>query len=96
MRMSAATIDRMLAPERAKLVLRGRSHTKPGSLLKFQIPVRTWSFWNDAALGFVEIDLVGHDGGVASGQFCFTLTGTDIATEWTVNRSVPRGDRLEP
>ena len=37
--------------------------------------------------GFVEIDLVGHEGGVASGEFCFTLTVTDIATGWTVNRS---------
>jgi hypothetical protein len=89
MRMSAATIDRKLAPERAKLVLRGRSHTKPGSLLKSQIPVRTWADWDDAVPGFVEIDLVGHEGGVASGQFCFTLTVTDIATGWTVNRSVP-------
>jgi transposase InsO family protein len=89
MRMSASTIDRKLAPERAKLVLRGRSHTKPGSLLKSQIPVRTWADWNDAVPGFVEIDLVGHEGGVASGEFCFTLTVTDIATGWTVNRSVP-------
>lgn len=89
MRMSAATIDRRLAPERAKLVLRGRSHTKPGSLLKSQIPVRTWADWDDAVPGFVEIDLVGQEGGVASGEFCFTLTVTDIATGWTVNRSVP-------
>jgi hypothetical protein len=89
MRMSAATIDRKLAPERAKLVLRGRSHTKPGSLLKSQIPIRTWAEWDGAVPGFVEIDLVGHEGGVASGQFCFTLTVTDIATGWTVNRSVP-------
>lgn len=89
MRMSAATIDRKLAPERAKLVLRGRSHTKPGSLLKSQIPIRTWADWDDAVPGFVEIDLVGHEGGVASGQFCFTLTVTDIATGWTINRSVP-------
>lgn len=89
MRMSAATIDRRLAPERAKLVLRGRSHTKPGSLLKSQIPVRTWADWDDAVPGFVEIDMVGHEGGVASGEFCFTLTVTDIATGWTVNRSVP-------
>jgi hypothetical protein len=89
MRMSAATIDRRLAPERAKLVLRGRSHTKPGSLLKSQIPIRTWAQWDDAVPGFVEIDLVGHEGGVASGEFCFTLTVTDIATGWTVNRSVP-------
>jgi len=89
MRMSAATIDRRLAPERAKLVLRGRSHTKPGSLLKSQIPVRTWADWDDAVPGFVEIDLVGHEGGTASGEYCFTLTVTDIATGWTVNRSVP-------
>ena len=86
--MSAATIDRRLAGERAKMMPRGRSHTKPGSLLKSQIPVRTWADWDDAVPGFVEIDLVGHEGGNASGEFCFTLTVTDIATGWTVNRSV--------
>lgn len=88
MAMSAATIDRKLAPERAKMLPRGRSHTKPGSLLKSQIPIRTWAEWDDAVPGFVEIDLVGHEGGNASGEFCFTLTVTDIATGWTVNRSV--------
>ncbi|WP_342384382.1 integrase catalytic domain-containing protein [Agrococcus sp. KRD186] len=88
-RMSAATIDRKLASERAKMLPRGRSHTKPGSLLKSQIPIRTWAEWDDAVPGFVEIDLVAHDGGNASGEFCFTLTVTDIATGWTVNRSVP-------
>ncbi len=86
--MSAATIDRRLASERAKLMPRGRSHTKPGSLLKSQIPIRTWADWDDAMPGFVEIDLVGHEGGNASGEFCFTLTVTDIATGWTINRSV--------
>ena len=86
--MSAATIDRRLVGERAKMMARGRSHTKPGSLLKSQIPIRTWADWDDAVPGFVEIDLVGHEGGVASGEFCFTLTVTDIATGWTVNRSV--------
>jgi transposase InsO family protein len=86
--MSAATIDRRLAGERAKMMPRGRCHTKPGSLLKSQIPVRTWADWDDAVPGFVEIDLVGHEGGNASGEFCFTLTVTDIATGWTVNRSV--------
>jgi hypothetical protein len=55
--MSAATINRRLAGERAKMVLRGRSHTKPGSLLKSQIPIRTWANWDDAVPGFVEIDL---------------------------------------
>ena len=87
-RMSAATIDRRLAPERFKLLSRGRSHTKPGTLLKSQIPIRTWADWDDAVPGFVEIDLVGHEGGNASGEFCFTLTVTDIATGWTVNRTV--------
>ena len=66
--MSAATIDRRLAGERAKMMVRGRSHTKPGSLLKSQIPIRTWADWDDAVPGFVEIDLVGHEGGNASGE----------------------------
>ncbi len=88
MAMSAATIDRRLAQERARLVPRGRAHTKPGTLLKSQIPIRTWAEWTEAMPGFVEIDLVGHEGGNSSGEFCFTLTVTDIATGWTVNRSV--------
>ncbi|TQO19829.1 hypothetical protein FB472_1412 [Rhodoglobus vestalii] len=87
-RISAATIDRRLGPERFKMMSRGRSHTKPGTLLKSQIPIRTWAEWDDAVPGFVEIDLVGHEGGQASGEHCFTLTVTDIATGWTVNRSV--------
>jgi hypothetical protein len=87
--MSAATIDRRLAPERRTQQLKGRAATKPGSLLKSQIPVRTWADWDDAQPGFVEIDLVSHDGGNAAGQFAFTLTVTDIATGWTENRSVP-------
>jgi transposase InsO family protein len=86
--MSAASIDRHLAAERARLMFRGRSHTKPGTLLKSQIPVRTWAEWSEDLPGFVEIDLVGHEGGNSSGEFCFTLTVTDIATGWTVNRSV--------
>ena len=86
--MSAATLDRRLAPDRAKLLPRGRSHTKPGSLLKSQIPIRTWADWDDAVPGFVEIDVVGHEGGNASGDFCSTLTVTDIATGWTENRTV--------
>jgi hypothetical protein len=78
-RMSAATIDRRLAGQRAKLLPHGRSI--PGlDRLKSQIPVRTWAEWDDAVPGFVEIDLVGHDGSNSSGQFCFTLTVTDIAT----------------
>lgn len=91
--MSAATIDRRLAPERQKHRLKGRSHTKPGSLLKSQIPIRTWADWDDAVPGFVEIDLVGHEGGNAAGEHAYTLTVTDIATGWTENRSVPNKAR---
>ena len=87
--MSAATIDRRLAGERAKHQLKGRRATKPGSLLKSQIPIRTWADWDDATPGFVEIDLVSHDGGNTIGPFAFTLTVTDVATGWTENRSVP-------
>ena len=86
--MSAATIDRRLAPERKKHQLKGRSLTKPGTLLKSQIPIRTWAQWDDAAPGFVEIDLVGHEGGKRVGEHAYTLTVTDIATGWTENRSV--------
>ncbi len=86
--MSPATIDRRLAPDRAAMSLRGRSHTKPGSLLKDAIAIRTWAQWDDAVPGFVEIDLVGHEGGNALGEHCYTLTVTDIATGWTENRSV--------
>ena len=86
--MCPATIDRRLAARRRLLMPRGRSHTKPGTLLKSQIPIRTWSEWDDARPGFVEMDLVGHEGGNPFGEFCFTLTMTDVATGFTVNRSV--------
>lgn len=86
--MSAATIDRRLAADRKRLELKGRSHTKPGSLLKSQIPMRTWADWDENRPGFVEIDLVGHEGGDANGEFAWSLTVTDIATGWTEIRSV--------
>ncbi len=50
--------------------------------------MRTWADWDDKRPGFVEIDLVGHDGGDLNGEFCYTLTVTDIATGWTENRTV--------
>ena len=86
--ISAATIDRLLGPVRKKLQIKGRSHTKPGTLLKHQIPIRTFAEWNDARPGFLEIDLVGHDGGNASGEFLFTLDATDVATGWTETAAV--------
>src|SRR4051812_20034535 len=87
--MSAATIDRKLAGARSKLLPRGRSHTKPGSMLKSRIAMRTWADHDEDTPGFVEVDLVAHEGGNPRGRFCFTLTVTDIATGWTENRTVP-------
>lgn len=86
--ISSATIDRLLKPERKKHTLKGRSHTKPGTLLKHQIPIRTFAQWDEKKPGFVEIDLVGHDGGDPSGEFAQTLNVTDIATGWTEDQAV--------
>jgi hypothetical protein len=88
MKISPATIDRILAPERKKYKIKGRANTKPGTLLKSQIPIRTFSEWNDKRPGFVEIDLVGHDGGDGSGEFLQTLDVTDVATGWTETQAV--------
>ncbi len=86
--ISAATIDRLLAPERKKYELRGRSGTKPGTLLKHQIPIRTFADWDEKQVGFMEMDLVGHDGGDGSGDFCQTLDMTDVASGWTETEAV--------
>lgn len=88
LRVSASTIDRMLASERQRLRVRGRNGTKPGSILKRQIPIRTFAEWDDARPGFCEIDLVAHDGGHAVGEFCQTLDLTCVATGWTEPRAV--------
>jgi hypothetical protein len=88
LRVSAASIDRLLRPERRKYELRGRAGTKPGTLLKKQIPIRTFAEWDEQRPGFVEIDLVAHDGGLAAGDYCQTLDLTDIATTWTETLAV--------
>ena len=88
LRISAASIDRLLKPERRKYELRGRAGTKPGTLLKKQIPIRTFAEWDEQRPGFVEIDLVAHDGGLAAGDYCQTLDLTDIATTWTETLAV--------
>ena len=82
-RISAATIDRLLFHEKKSLQIKGHSYTKPGSLLKHQIPVRTFADWDEDSPGFIEIDLVAHDGGNSSGIFMQTLDATDIHTCWT-------------
>ena len=79
--LSPATIDRLLKTHRPK-PLRGRSTTKPGTLLKHQIPVRTYADWDDARPGFLEVDLVAHCGGTSKGEYLHTLTAVDIDTRW--------------
>jgi IS30 family transposase len=87
--MSASTLDRLLKPEREKYRLKKRrGGTKPGTLLKHQIPVRTYADWDQDKPGFLEIDLVAHDGGTAAGDYCHTLDMTDVATGWTEQRAV--------
>jgi hypothetical protein len=86
--MSSATIDRALAPERARLRVRGRSGTRPGSILRRQIPIRTFADWDEARPGFCEADLVAHDGGSPYGEFCQTLDLTCVATGWTEPRAL--------
>ena len=94
--MSPATIDRRLKPYRTGLVAsKGRSWTRPGSLLKTSIPLKTWAEWDDTIPGFVQIDLVGHDGGDNNGEFCWTLTATDVCSGWTETHTVKsKGERI--
>jgi hypothetical protein len=87
--ISRSSIDRCLAPVRFHQP-HGRSTTKPGSLLKKQIPIRTFADWNEDSPGFLEIDCVAHCGEDISGQFLYTLTCTDICTGWTEPLALPR------
>ena len=80
--ISPATVDRLLKEERKKITLKGRSRTKPGSLLKSQIPVRTFADWDNAKPGFLEIDLVHHCGDSPSGEYLHTLDAVDVSTGW--------------
>ncbi|NTU80196.1 MAG: transposase family protein [Chloroflexales bacterium] len=81
--ISPATVDRILSPIRRDPTLRGISTTKAGTLLKHQVPIRTFTDWDDAQPGFFEVDLVAHCGGNAEGAFLYTLVLTDVATGWT-------------
>ena len=83
LKISGRTIDRILREEKKKWRIKGKKGTKPGSLLKSQIPIRTFADWNEKMPGFIEIDLVDHSGGVERGIFAQTLDGTDILTGWT-------------
>ena len=82
LRMSRSTIDRCLGPARFEHPPHGLSTTKPGSLLKKAIPVRTFTPWDEDQPGFLEIDLVAHCGGSVEGQYINTLTCVDLSTGW--------------
>ena len=81
--VSAATVDRLLAKTKRQSQLKGRTGTRPGTLLKYHIAIRTFADWNDLRPGFCEVDLVAHDGGSAFGDYCQTLTLCDVATGWS-------------
>lgn len=87
--ISRSSIDRCLAPARFNQP-HGLSTTQPGSLLKKNIPIRTFADWNEDTPGFLEIDCVAHCGDNTSGQFLHTLTCTDLCTGWTETLALPR------
>jgi hypothetical protein len=82
-RMSPSTIDRLLQPWKQKGGRRSFSTTKPGSLLRSAIPIRTFADWQEKRPGFVEVDLVAHCGESVDGFYLNTLMAVDVATGWS-------------
>jgi hypothetical protein len=81
--ISSATADRILTRLKKEGQPKGIGTTKAGTLLKHQVPIRTFSQWDNVKPGFFEIDLVAHCGYGAEGSYLYTLTLTDVATGWT-------------
>jgi hypothetical protein len=81
--MSPSTIDRLLRPWRRFGGRRPFTTTKPGSLLKRSIPIRTFADWEEDRPGFLEVDLVPHCGESGEGFYLTTLSGVDVATGWS-------------
>ncbi len=86
--MSAATIDRYLAPARAKDPIRGKSATRPGHLLRNSITVRKAGDEVEAEPGFFEVDTVAHCGPTLKGEFARSVNFTDMMTGWTFTCSI--------
>ena len=86
LQISAASIDRLLKKERARYRGKGLCGTRPGGLLKHQIPIRTDNDDVDRP-GFLEADTVAHCGNSLAGDFIWSLTFTDIFCQWTENRA---------
>jgi hypothetical protein len=80
--MSPATVDRLLQSVKGGWPQRGLGTTKPGTLLKGQVPIRTYAEWDDRRPGFLEMDLVAHCGASGAGEFLFTLSAVDVASGW--------------
>lgn len=80
--IGSATIDRMLAATRKQYELKGRSTTKPGTLLRSTIAVRTHDDWDDKRPGYFETDLVAFCGESVRGEYINGLNLTDVATGW--------------
>jgi hypothetical protein len=87
LQQSAATIDRLLKPCRVALGSRRRCGTRPRTLLRKEIPVRT-EHWDVAGPGWMEADTVAHCGESMSGDFCWSVTVTDVHTQWTETRAI--------
>ena len=79
---SRPTLARLLGPARARYPRRGATITRPGPVLKHEIPIRTFTEWTDARPGFLEVDLVAHCGSSTEGFYLCTLCAVDIATAW--------------
>ena len=86
-KISPAAIDRLMAPDRARCNKIGFATTKPGSIIKKHIPIKT-NQWDEHIPGFLEADTVAHCGNSMAGMFVFTLNCVDIATGWTEQRAV--------
>ena len=82
-RMSASTIDRLSRPWRQTGRRRGFTTTAPGSLLKKDIPIRTFADWQENGAGFLEADLVAHCGENTRGFFLTTLSTVDVFSGWS-------------
>jgi hypothetical protein len=86
--MSSATADRILRRPKERMRFKSLSTTKPGTLLKRDIPIRLGTDWNEAVPGFVECDLVAHCGSTTAGEYANTLDVTDICSGWTETMAV--------
>jgi len=85
--ISPASIDRVLKAVHIDYKKRGRATTKPGTLLRKHIPIKT-NQWNESRPGFLEADTVAHCGESLAGMFAYTIDCVDIATGWSEQRAV--------